>query len=265
MFKKISRSGAIAIALATLVAASPALADLSFSATGVTATANYTVDGVAASVYTFGPSTTTGTISVGGASQTGALSVGTSTLGQTINILNTVNTVADVINIASGAAGAATTVNILTGVSTAGAQAVNIATGAAASTTTIGNVTGASAVALLSGTGKISFTGKVITAQSGSAVTASESGAGVPTIGTGSTDTAGLITSSTTSHTTVILTFGSTYTNTPFCVISPANTAAGAIEGAAASAFVTTSATAMTINMAADTTASAWMYHCIGR
>jgi hypothetical protein len=134
-----------------------------------------------------GNSMTTGTISIGGTgAQTGTVTLSASTGAQTVNIANAngaksinigngvsgntidigngVNTSSQTINIASGAAGANSTVNILAGVSTTGTQTVNIASGAAASTTNIGNSTGASAVNISSGSGGISLTGAVTSA-----------------------------------------------------------------------------------------------------
>lgn len=106
-----------------------------------------------------------GTITLGGAPMTGALTLGQSTAGQTINVGNAVNTGAQIVNVASGASGANSTVNVLTGVATAGAQtfnvltgllstagAVNIGTGTAAHVVTMGSVTGAASTTIQAGT-----------------------------------------------------------------------------------------------------------------
>jgi collagen type VII alpha len=58
-------------------------------ATGITervGTGNYSLDGVGASTYTVGTSTTTGTIDIGGTAQTGGINIGSSTGLQTITI-----------------------------------------------------------------------------------------------------------------------------------------------------------------------------------
>ena len=49
-------------------------------------TGNYSLNGVGASTYTIGSSTTTGTISIGGSAQTGSITLGSSTAVQTVNI-----------------------------------------------------------------------------------------------------------------------------------------------------------------------------------
>jgi len=97
---------------------------------------NFTLDGVGATTYTVGASTTTGTITIGGTSGTGAITLGSS------DGINAVNV---------GVGEGATTVNIATGAT--GAKAVNISTGAIAGTVTIGNVTGATSVNVNTGTG----------------------------------------------------------------------------------------------------------------
>jgi collagen type VII alpha len=49
-------------------------------------TGNYNLDGIGASTYTIGASTTTGTIDIGGAAQTGGINIGSSTGAQTVTI-----------------------------------------------------------------------------------------------------------------------------------------------------------------------------------
>lgn len=76
MLKRVSFWAASLLGIASLLApAGLAHADLSMGATTLTATANLTVDGVAASVYSLGPSTTTGTITIGGSAQTGETTI----------------------------------------------------------------------------------------------------------------------------------------------------------------------------------------------
>ncbi|MFA6604136.1 MAG: hypothetical protein WCT10_04890 [Patescibacteria group bacterium] len=88
--------------------------------------------------------------------------------------------------------------------------------------------------------------------------------AGTPSILTGSTDTAGQVSSDATAHTTVTVTFNTAYANAPICVISPANAAAAVTAGNATGAYVTTTTTTMVINIASEASAQAWNYVCVG-
>jgi len=90
-------------------------------------TGNYLVDGVGASTYTWGPSTTTGTITLGGSAGTGTMTFGSSTGAQSYVI-------------AGGASGVKT---------------VNVATGATANVVTINSTTGAATTLIQSGSGGI--------------------------------------------------------------------------------------------------------------
>jgi len=124
------------------------------STTGITArigTGNFSLDGVGASIYNIGASTTTGSISIGGSAQTGNLSIGSSSAtntvnigygagtttinlgtgiaGNSINIGTGANTTSQSINIASGNSAANSTVNIFNGTATSGTQTVNLMTG----------------------------------------------------------------------------------------------------------------------------------------
>lgn len=106
----------------------------------------------------------TGTITLGDAAMTGAIALGASTAGQIINMGNVVNTGAQTINIGSGNSGANSSVNILNGVATAGAQTfnlmasggqagfVNIANGAAANSVIVGSTSGAAITTIQGGT-----------------------------------------------------------------------------------------------------------------
>lgn len=78
-----------------------------------TGTSNFTLDGLGASNYTIGASTTTGTINIGGSTQTGAISIGGGTGNQTLNL----------------------------GTGGTGSKTINIGTGAVANTIRIGNTT----------------------------------------------------------------------------------------------------------------------------
>jgi len=64
---------ALVVAFAGVI---PAGATLTMDATSITGSGNVTVNGVPASVYTIGTSTTTGTIAIGGTAQTGAITIG---------------------------------------------------------------------------------------------------------------------------------------------------------------------------------------------
>ena len=134
-------------------------------------TGNYSLDGVGASIYTIGASTTSGIIVIGGSAQTGALTLGSSTAAQTVNlgtgagastvniangiagnivsIANGTNTAAQTINIGAGASAANNTINIGSGVNTAGVTAVTIGTNTnLANTTTIEGGSGIGAINL---------------------------------------------------------------------------------------------------------------------
>jgi len=183
-----------------------------------------------------GAGMTTGTISIGGTgAHTGAISIGTGTGAQTLNF-------------GTGA----------------GTKTINIGTGAVADVVTIGSSTGAASTKIIGGTGYVTIQGKIKTEQSGAAITGSESGGGTPVLTANSNDVAGIITSSTTSHTTITITFPSTWANAPFAVVVPANAAAALIASTSPGYYVTTTPTTLIIHMAASVTSSAWTYHVFG-
>ena len=91
-------------------------------------TGNYSLDGVGASTYSFGPSTTTGTITIGGTAQTGSITLGSSTGTNTINI----------------------------GTGT-GTTSINVGTGAAPDVVTIGSTNTSASTTIQAGTGGISL------------------------------------------------------------------------------------------------------------
>lgn len=105
-------------------------------------TGNFSLDGVAASTYSVGPSTTTGTMVFGGTAQSGAMTFGSSSATNIVNI---------------GSGSGATTVNVATGATNA--KVVHIADGAVANLVTIGSTTGAAALTLNSGSAGITATG----------------------------------------------------------------------------------------------------------
>lgn len=161
------------------------------SISSLVGTGGYSVDGVGASNYTWGASTTTGTMAFGGTAGTGAMTFGSSsgtqavgigvgagistvnvatgTAGNTVNVATGANTVAQVVNISSGASGADSTVNILSGNGTAGTQtfnaltgtragSVNLGTGAAAHAVAVGSTSALAGTAIRAGaTGGLSF------------------------------------------------------------------------------------------------------------
>ena len=148
------------------------------------------------------PGTGVQTVALANGSGVKTLNIGGGVSGNTISIGNGVNTSAQIVNISAGASGANSTVNILSGVGTAGTQTLNLGTGASAKTINIGNQTGATALTLDSGTGAISIGtgaqartvnigtgGAVQTVQVGSTNGAStlslEAGTGALNIGTG--------------------------------------------------------------------------------
>lgn len=75
-----------------------------------------------------------GTVTIGAAAQTGAMTFGRSTAANTLNIGTGVNTGAQVVNVSTGAAAADSTLNIMSGIATAGTQTINVFSGASTST-----------------------------------------------------------------------------------------------------------------------------------
>lgn len=163
----------------------------------LTSTGNFSLDGVGASTYTFGPSTTNGTMNFGGTgANTGTITIAGGTGAQITNIAN--NTGGKTVNIATGADVNTVTIGSATGASAttiqsgtgdliltstdaatidavgvlelnssgaaigigndADAFAINVGTGGAARTITMGNVTGATAVNINTGTGGSTYT-----------------------------------------------------------------------------------------------------------
>lgn len=123
-------------------------------------TGNFSLDGVAGSIYTIGASTTTGTVAVGGSAQTGTITLGSSS-GTNI--------------VAIGAGTGATTVNIAGGATNA--KAVNIANGAVANVVVIGSTTGAASTTINAGSGNINLAGVLALSSAGPQILF---GAGVP-------------------------------------------------------------------------------------
>lgn len=141
------------------------------SISSLVGTGGYSVDGVGASNYSFGVSTTTGTMLFGGTAGTGTMTFGSSsaaqsviigggagvstvqiangTAGNLIQLGNGANVAAQLIQIAGGASGADSVVSILAGNGTAGTQTFNAVTGNRAGVVNIGaSAVGAHAVTI---------------------------------------------------------------------------------------------------------------------
>lgn len=100
-----------------------------------------------------------GALTVGAAAQTAAMTFGRSTAANTLNFGTGVNTGAQVLNVATGASAADSTVNVLSGVATAGTQTLNVLSGDSTST--------GQAINLLTGAGSGT---RVFTLAGGSAI-----------------------------------------------------------------------------------------------
>lgn len=109
-------------------------------------TGNFIITGATATTMTIGTGLTTGTITLGATGNTGTMTLSSSTGAQTVNIANAdgtkainigagvdgntislgngINTSAQVINVANAASGANTTLNIMSGIGTAGAGVI---------------------------------------------------------------------------------------------------------------------------------------------
>jgi len=119
-------------------------------------TGNYSLDGVATSTYTIGPSTTSGNITIGGTAQTGILTVGQSSAINSILIGS--GSGATTVGIANGVGG--NSVSIANG---AGINSVNIGTAASVNTVTIGSTSSTSTTTIQAGSGLINLTRTVTT------------------------------------------------------------------------------------------------------
>ena len=106
-------------------------ATLTMDATSITGSANVTIDGVAASIYSIGATTTTGTITIGGTAQEGAVKLADSTAALALSL----------------------------GTGATGIKTIHIGDGATANILTIGSDTGAASMALKVGTGNFTLNG----------------------------------------------------------------------------------------------------------
>lgn len=169
------------------------------SLTLLVGTGGFGVDGVGASNYAIGDSTTTGIINIGGTSQTGTIQLGLSTVnGQTVAIAAGIgNSTVEIANDQTGGAvvvgdamttgtitlGGTAQTGTLTLGSSSGAQTVVIAGGAGASVVQIANAQVAGSVSVGAGmtTGTISIGGTG--AQTGNFILAPSTGAQTITLG----------------------------------------------------------------------------------
>lgn len=264
----------LVMALGFFAFANSAFATLTLNATSITSDGNYTVNGVAASVYNFGAATTTGTMTFGGTAMTGNIVLGSSsaassvligngagastvsianagTAGNTVNIAGAavVDTATDTVNIAGGNAVGGTsggkTVNIANGTpGTAATNTINIGSG--------GTTTGLVSITLGSN-GAAGHTTAIKGGNGASAITLSPAAAGGIQIGTASQ--------------TGTITLGqSTATNT--ISIGAGNTAAGATQtiNIGSGTPVTTGLTSITIgNTFANSNAPASTVNLYGK
>jgi len=129
-FRKLNLLG-IAVLTLTVAFVGVANATLTMDATTIAGSGNVTIDGVAASVYSIGATTTTGTITIGGTAQEGAIKLGDSTAALTLSL----------------------------GTGASGVKTIHIGDGATANVITIGSNNGAGSVTITAGTGNFAVTG----------------------------------------------------------------------------------------------------------
>lgn len=203
---------------------------------------------------------------------------------QTVNILNGTNTAgtAQVLNLGTGASRKTISIGNSTGATSVSIQAgtgginigtntvnqaINIGTGVSTKTIIIGTTgTGAESASLTLRAGRDSFItmrGRLYYQNAGLSPSASQN-AGTPTLETGSTNVVGHITTDTTAHTSITLTFNSAYEGPPVCIVTPADSDAAAIVGSVTGMYVTSTANDFTINHASSSVAADWNYYCSG-
>ncbi len=117
--------------------------------------ASFSLDGVAATTYSIGVSTTTGNIVIGGTSQTGILTVGSSSGTSTVAIASGAGD--STVAIANGTAGA-NAVTIANGANVA-AQSVSIANGATAANMTVSILSAGAGVLALGSNARVTTVG----------------------------------------------------------------------------------------------------------
>ncbi len=153
-------------------------------------TGNYSLNGVGASTYAVGASTTTGTITIGGTAQTGLLTVGSSSGTNTEDIGTGAG--ATTLNLATGTGG--NTVHIADG---AGANTVTIANAASVNTVTLGSTNTTSTTTINSGSGAVNVNASnsqptnINTGNSTGAVHIAD-GTGANSVSIGNTNTTGV-------------------------------------------------------------------------
>lgn len=247
--------GFLTLALVVGVGAMSANAALTLGALTIASDGALTLTGAVASNADFASTTTTGALTLGGALTTGSLTIGNFS-GTTENVI-----------IYGGAS--STNNNLFTNVTTGqinigavNTGGINIGYGFSNQAITIGSTNGTSALNLLAGTNNINFTGHLISKDTAPTIT--ESGVGAVTVMASNTDSAGWLRTSTTAHTSVIITFARPYNVAPHCTFSPSNAAAALLQLTSPGVYGTSTTTALTLTHASSITVADWEYVCVG-
>lgn len=283
------------VVVLTLVSPNLATAALTVGSTSVTSDGALNLNGAATSALALGSNATIGSLSVGtsltsgtytlgGTLQTGSITIGRSNASQSIIIGGSEALgpdVAQTISIGSTDqidSSATRIINIGGGeLNDAFYQAITIGTTDAqngfttADTKIFGtnvwlfsnNVDHYGAGVQVSNYPSIGTTiiGKITSANVGSAPVVGQN-AGTP-VGFNVTDTKGRITTDTTAHTSVTVTFSSPYDTAPACTVTPGNAAAAQIVGGANSVYITTTTNGFTITHDSSSASAIWYYTCI--
>ena len=284
----------VLVVVLALMSPNLALAALTMGATSVTSDAALTLNGAAASAIALGTTATTGDlnigtalttgiITVGGAAQSGLISIGRSTTSQTIEIGSTgiiEEGEEQLIGIGNSHQTEAASRYIYIGGGNRSddfyqeitiGSTDSIASFSNSNTKIYGtnvwlvsnNTDHYGAGVMVSNYPSIGTTivGKITSANVGAAPVISQN-AGTP-VGFNVTDTKGRITTDTTAHTSVIVTFSSAYDTAPACTVTPGNAAAAQIVGGANSMYVTTTGIGFTITHDSSAASAIWYYTCI--
>jgi hypothetical protein len=234
---------------------------------------NFVLDGVAASTYAIGASTTTGTIFIGGTAQTGTITLGSSSgtssvvIGNgagasTISLANAVTGAAGVVNVLGGAFSTGTSsFNVFTGTSSGGTQTINLATGSSPAIVNIGNtaagavnIKSASTVALSGTTGTTysiggsATTGTILiggTAQTGAITLGSSSGTNSVLIANGAGGTTVSVANAVTGASSVVNVLGGAFSTGT----STFNVFAGTSTGGTQAINLATGSSPATVNI----------------
>lgn len=220
---------------------------------------NFLLDGVAASTYAVGPSTTTGTVVIGGTAQTGAITLGSSTgasnsvliangSGSTaVSIANVTTTGATVSIMDAAAIGTASNFNVFTGSTPTAALTANLLTGATPGAASVVNImTGAQSA----GTSQFNlFTGN-ITGGTQTFNLATGTGAAAINIGTGATGVKTIAIGGTAAN---VITIGNTQTTGSITIGNALTSGTVTIGGTAGTGLISignaTNATGQTVSI----------------